>query len=107
MRWLRGLESFIISGSIFNLAVGVMIGTALKGVVDGLVIDIVTPFIPVSNFMGLTWILPYNHAIVRYGAFINSIIAFIIVVLVAYFLIIRPVSAILTRYHLDDEIKYD
>ena len=89
-------RSFLVKTNALALAVGVIIGAALGAVVDSLVGDIIMP--PVGKVLGgvdfsaLTINLGGGAAI-RYGAFINSVIAFIIVAFVAWQLtrvFIRP-----------------
>ena len=80
-------RSFLVKTNALALAVGVIIGTALGAVVDSLVGDIIMP--PVGKVLGgvdfsaLTIDLGGGAAI-RYGAFINTIIAFVVIALVAW-----------------------
>jgi large conductance mechanosensitive channel len=80
-------RSFLVKTNALALAVGVILGAALGTVVDSLVGDIIMP--PVGKVLGgvdfsaLTIDLGGGAAI-RYGAFINTIIAFVIVAFVAW-----------------------
>lgn len=96
--WLGGFKAFILRGNVVDLAVGIVIGVAFTAVVNGLVSDIITPLIPVggTSLSNLTWKLPY--ATIRYGAFINALITFLIVALVIYFFVVRPVNALMARF---------
>ena len=98
--WLGGFRAFILRGNVVDLAVGIVIGAAFTAVVNGLVSDIITPLIPVAgtSLSNLAWIPPYTHTPVKYGAFINAIITFLIVALVIYFFVVRPVNALMARY---------
>src|SRR5438552_16859250 len=95
---LSGFKAFILRGNVVDLAVGIVIGAAFTAVVNGLVSDIITPLIPVGGtcLSNLTWKLPY--ATIRYGAFINALITFLIVALVIYFFVVRPVNALMARF---------
>jgi large conductance mechanosensitive channel len=51
-------KAFIAKGSVIDLAVGVIIGAAFKGIVDSLVSDIISPLIGLvanTNFTDLAW----------------------------------------------------
>ena len=80
-------RSFLVKTNALALAVGVIIGTALGAVVDSLVGDVIMP--PVGRVLGgvdfsaLTIDLGGGAAI-RYGAFINTIISFVVVAFVAW-----------------------
>src|SRR5260370_30664257 len=98
--WLSGFRTFILRGNVVDLAVGIVIGAAFTTVVNGVVGDIITPLIPVSkgSLSNAFWTVPYTGAKLQYGAFINAIISFLIVALVIYFFVVRPVNALMARY---------
>ncbi|HEX6481680.1 MAG TPA: large conductance mechanosensitive channel protein MscL [Ktedonobacteraceae bacterium] len=98
--WLGGFKAFILRGNVVDLAVGIVIGAAFTAVVNGLVSDIITPLIPVAgtSLSNLAWKPPYTNTPVKYGAFINAVITFLIVALVIYFFVVRPVNALMARY---------
>ncbi len=99
--WLGGFRAFILRGNVVDLAVGIVIGAAFTAVVNGLVSDVITPLIPIANGSLSNWKLtvPYNKsATLNVGAFINAIITFLIVALVIYFFVVRPVNALMARY---------
>ena len=98
---LSGFKKFILRGNVVDLAVGIMIGAAFTAVVSGLVSNIITPLIPLpsGSLSTLKWPVPYNHnAVLNIGAFINVVITFLILALVIYFFIVRPVNALTERY---------
>lgn len=104
---LGGFKAFILRGNVVDLAIGIVIGAAFTSVVNSLVGNVITPLIPVPghSLSGLTWHPPYagndakgNPVVVDIGAFINAIISFLIVAIVLYFFIVRPVAALLARY---------
>jgi large conductance mechanosensitive channel len=88
-------KSFLLKTNALALAVGVIIGGALGTVVNSLVNDIIMP--PIGQLLGkvdfsqLKWVLreatggdPATEVAIRWGAFINSIIAFVIVAFVVW-----------------------
>ena len=103
--WVGGFKEFILRGNVVDLAVGIMIGAAFTAVVNGLVSDIITPLIPLptGSLSTVVWNPPYNpSATVHVGAFINVLITFLILALVVYFFIVRPMNALMERYKPSD-----
>ena len=85
-------KAFISKGSVLDLAIGVIIGAAVKGIVDSLVNDIISPLIGLiadTNFTELVWQI--GGVSLRYGAFITAIINFLIMAIVL-FLIVKAIS---------------
>ena len=80
-------REFLLKTNALALAIGVIIGTALGTVVNSLVSDIIMP--PVGKLLGgvdfsqLAIDLGDGVAI-RYGAFINAVITFIVVAFVVW-----------------------
>ena len=88
-------RSFLLKTNALALAVGVIIGGALGTVVNSLVNDIIMPPIGLLlggiDFAAQKLVLkagdgidPATEVAVRYGAFINSIIAFIVIAFVVW-----------------------
>lgn len=80
-------RGFLLKTNALALAIGVIIGTALGTVVNSLVSDIIMP--PIGKVLGnvdfsqLAIDLGDGVAI-RYGAFVNSVIAFIVIAFVVW-----------------------
>jgi len=90
---LSGFKAFLLKTNALALAVGVIIGVAMGNVVNSLVNDLIMP--PIGMLLGsidftqLKVILkatgdPKTEVAIRYGAFVNVVIAFVIVALVVY-----------------------
>ena len=100
---MRGLvdefKTFILRGNVLDLAVAIVIGVAFAAIVTSLVENMITPIIGTlggqPDFSALTFTI--NNSEFSYGAFINSLISFLIIALVIFFLIIKPVNALLAR----------
>jgi large conductance mechanosensitive channel len=89
-------KAFLLKTNAMALAIGVIIGAALGAVVTSLVNDIIMP--PIGMLLGkvdfsqLKWVLqaatdpadPKTEVAIRYGAFLNSIIAFVVIALVVW-----------------------
>ncbi|HEY9581337.1 MAG TPA: large conductance mechanosensitive channel protein MscL [Savagea sp.] len=74
-------KEFAFKGNIIDLAVGVVIGGAFGAIVTSLVENIITPLIGMLlggvDFSGLMF--GKGDAAIKYGAFIQSIIDFLII----------------------------
>ena len=92
---MRGFQEFLLKTNALALAIGVIIGVALGAVVNSLVNDIIMP--PVGLLLGgidfsqLKFVLkdavggdPATEVAIRYGSFLNAIIAFIAIAIVVY-----------------------
>jgi len=92
-------KAFILRGNVLDLAVAVVIGAAFGAIVTSLVENIITPIIGAiggqPDFSALTFTI--NNSEFRYGAFINALISFLIIALVVFFLIIKPVNALMAK----------
>ena len=100
---LKEFREFILRGSLVELAVAVVIGTAFGAVVTALVKDLVTPLIAAiggqPDFSALTFTI--NGSNFLYGDFINAVLAFLIIAAVVFFLVIKPVNALMARRKVD------
>ena len=81
-------KAFIAKGNVMNLAVGVIIGAAFQGVVASLTDNIISPIIGLfagQNFDYL--VLEVFGITLKYGAFITSLINFLITALVVFLMV--------------------
>ncbi|HEY7021767.1 MAG TPA: large conductance mechanosensitive channel protein MscL [Ktedonobacterales bacterium] len=99
MRWLDEFRAFILRGNVIDLAVAVVIGAAFTAVVTSLVANLITPLIAAifgkPDFSDLSFTI--NGSIFRYGAFFNAVISFFLIALVVFFLIVKPMNALMAR----------
>jgi large conductance mechanosensitive channel len=99
---VSGFREFLLKTNALALAVGVIIGVAMGNVVMSLVNDVIMPPIGMAlgglDFSQLKVVLkasgdPKAEVAIRYGAFINVVITFVIVAVVVYVvasLLLRP-----------------
>jgi large conductance mechanosensitive channel len=96
---LKDFRQFLLRGNLVDLAVAVVIGTAFGLVVAALVKDLVTPLIAAiggkPDFAGLAFTI--NGSRFAYGDFLNALLSFVIVAAVVFFLVVRPVNALMER----------
>lgn len=104
---LTGFKKFLLRGNVIDMATGIIIGSAFTAIVKSLVEDVFTPPIGllVSGIDFRDWFLvlkrghlppPYDSlevatecgaVTINYGLFLNSVISFLIVATVIYFMI--------------------
>lgn len=86
---LKEFREFALRGNVMDLAVAVIIGGAFGLIVTSLVNDILMPLIGLLmggvDFSGLAVVV--GGAEVRYGAFIQSIVNFLIIAFVIFLLV--------------------
>jgi len=99
MRWIDEFRAFILRGNVIDLAVAVVIGAAFTAIVNSLVADLITPLIAAifgkPDFSDLKFEI--NGSIFRYGNFINALISFLIIAAVLFFLVVKPLNALMAR----------
>jgi large conductance mechanosensitive channel len=107
MKWIDEFRAFILRGNVVDLAVAVVIGAAFSGIINSLVANLITPLIAAiggqPDFSALTFTI--NGSVFRYGAFLNSLISFLIVAAVIFFLVVKPINALMARMGRGAEAK--
>lgn len=99
MNALRDFRDFILRGNVVDLAIGIVIGVAFGAVITALVKDLITPLIGLFGHIDLSgYFFVVNGSKFAIGDFLNAIISFIIIAAVVFFLIVRPVNALMARY---------
>jgi large conductance mechanosensitive channel len=104
-------KGFLLKTNALALAIGVIIGGALGTVVNSLVNDIIMPPIGMAlggvDFAQLKIVLkdavggdPATEVAIRYGLFLNSIIAFIVIAFVVW-----QISKMFIREETPPEVK--
>jgi large conductance mechanosensitive channel len=103
---LQGFKDFIMRGNLIELAVAVVIGTAFTAVIAAVVKDLITPLIAAiggqHDFSGLQFTL--HGSTFRYGDFINALISFLIIAAVVYFLVLAPMTRVMSRFKKEAEV---
>ena len=96
---MKGFREFVFRGNVIDLAVAVIIGAAFTAIVTSFVTNIVTPLIAAivgkPDFSAL--ILTVHGGQIKYGNFLNSVITFLLVAGVVYFMIVAPMNYILLK----------
>ncbi len=87
-KFVNEFKSFILKGSVLDLAVGVLIGSAFQGLVKSLTDNIISPILGCFsevNFNQFTLNIWNLH--LRYGAFLTDVINFIIMAFVVFLIV--------------------
>ena len=93
MNILNDFKTFILKGNVVDLAVGVVIGAAFGKVVESVVKDLITPLIGAIG--GQPDFSAVKAGPLMVGNFINAGIAFLILAAVVFFLVVKPMNALL------------
>jgi large conductance mechanosensitive channel len=108
---VKDFKEFLLRGNLVDMAVGIVIGVAFAAVVTALVADLITPLLAAiggkPDFAGLSFTVNKSHFL--YGAFINALITFLVIAAVIFFLVVKPVNALMRRFKteppVDETIK--
>ncbi len=86
---LKEFKDFLMKGNLLEIAVGLILALAFKTVVDSLVADVLTPVIAAifgqPDFSSL--VLDIGDGQVRYGAFLNTVVSFVIIGFVLFLVV--------------------
>ena len=105
---MKEFKDFAIKGNVVDMAVGLVIGVAFKAIVSSFVKDVIMPpigkalggadfsklFINLSDtaYMTLAEATKAGAPVIRYGAFIQTIVDFIIIAFVI-FMVVKGINA--------------
>lgn len=92
---LKGFKDFIMRGNVIDLAVAVVIGAAFTAVVNSIVVNIFNPLIGAlfrADSLNDAFVLTLGTSEVKFGAVVGSIITFLIVAAVVYFVFVLPIN---------------
>jgi large conductance mechanosensitive channel len=96
---MKDFKEFLLRGNLVDVAVGIVIGVAFAALVTALVSDLITPLIAAiggnPDFSGLSFTIHKSQFL--YGHFINALISFLVIAAVVFFLVVKPVNALLAR----------
>jgi large conductance mechanosensitive channel len=109
---VKDFKAWIMKGNMIDMAVGIIIGIAFGLMVNSIVNDIIMPPIGMAlgnvDFQNLFAVLkegavggPYaslqaakdaGAVTINYGVFVNTVINFLIIALILFFFIVRPIA---------------
>jgi large conductance mechanosensitive channel len=103
---MKDFKAFILRGNVVDLAVGIVIGAAFTAVVTAFVGNLLTPLIAIpgkTNFSALSFTV--GGGTFHYGLFVNALIEFVLVSAAVFFLVVRPLNALMTRRRAGQETE--
>jgi large conductance mechanosensitive channel len=104
---LREFRAFVLRGNLVDLAVAVVIGTSFAAVVNAVVKDLITPLIAAiggqPDFGNLAFTI--NGSRFAYGDFLNTLLSFLLVAAVVFFLVVRPVNALMAALRTEPDVE--
>jgi len=104
---MKDFKAFLLRGNLVDMAVGIVIGVAFAAVVTALVADLVTPLLAAiggqRDFSRLSFTINKSHFL--YGAFVNAVLAFVLVAAVLFYLVIKPVNALMARSRTEPPVE--
>ena len=96
---LNEFKTFALKGNVVDLAVALVLGAAFSAVINSLVDDIIMPIIGIfggnPDFSSNTFTI--NGSIFGWGNFVTQVIAFIVIALVLFFLVVRPMNMLMKK----------
>ncbi|OZG50355.1 large conductance mechanosensitive channel protein MscL [Bombiscardovia coagulans] len=107
---LAGFKKFISRGSMIDMAVGVVMGSAVTAVVNSIVKNLLSPLIAmIFGKPDLSGILTITNgkATISFGAILGEILNFLLVAAAIYFCIILPMNKLRDLTHSASGISTD
>jgi large conductance mechanosensitive channel len=104
---VKDFKEFLLRGNLVDTAVGIVIGLAFAAVIAALVKDLITPLIAAifgkPDFGFLSFTINGSHFL--YGDFLNALISFVIIAAVLFFLVVKPVNALMSRRRTEMDVE--
>lgn len=115
---LKDFKAFILRGNVVDLAIGVVIGAAFTAVVTTFTNGVISPLIGLfgsANFDTFDACLKgpctvgadgkVTGSVLQYGRVLTALVTFLITAAVVYFLVVRPVNALMSRRRTEPEVE--
>ncbi|MDQ3757054.1 MAG: large conductance mechanosensitive channel protein MscL [Actinomycetota bacterium] len=103
---LKDFKAFVLRGNVIDLAIGVAIGAAFTAVITAFTQYLLTPLLAIpgdaASFAELDFEVSGSRF--RYGAFLDAVVSFLLVAAVLFFLVVRPVNALMARRKTEPEV---
>jgi large conductance mechanosensitive channel len=96
---LKDFRTFLVRGTLVDVAVGIVIGVAFAALVTALVTDLITPIIAAiagkHDFSSLSFTIHNSRFL--YGDFLNAVISFVSIAAAVFFFVVKPVNVLMAR----------
>jgi large conductance mechanosensitive channel len=103
---LKDFKAFILRGNVVDLAVGVVIGAAFATVVASFVENLLTPLVGIpgtADFSARKFTISDSDFF--YGRFLNDLIAFLLIAAAVFFVVVKPVNALMARRKTEPDVE--
>ncbi len=81
-KFFSDFRKFISQGNVVDMAVGIIVGTAFKDIVNSFVSDLIMPLLGLAigkfDFKTLVW-SPYPDVSIPYGKFLDTVVNFFVI----------------------------
>jgi len=103
-----GFKKFLLRGNVVDLAGAVGIGAAFGALVTAFVAAFITPLVGVvtgaaGDFSERAFTA--GDVTFPYGVFVQSLISFLIIAVVVYFFVVKPVQRLMDQFRTEPEIE--
>jgi large conductance mechanosensitive channel len=98
---LRDFRDFVLRGNVVDLAVGIVMGVSFGALVNSLVANLIMG--PIGAIFGAPNFDSLALGPLRYGAFLTSLVQFLIIAAAIFFLVVKPMNHVLKRLGLQQE----
>jgi large conductance mechanosensitive channel len=91
-------KKFLFRGNVIDLAVAVIIGAAFSAIITAIVTGMITPLVGMifsKDFTAMKF--DVNGSVFNYGAVIDAVLRFVSTAAVVFFVIVKPMQAIMSR----------
>ena len=95
---IKGFKNFLMQGQVIVVSVGLVVALAFSTLIKSFTDNLITPLVNAAagaNGKGIGWTL--NGQRIDVGAFISSIVYFMIFMAVVYFVIVVPYRAYMRK----------
>ena len=96
---LKEFRTFVLRGSLVDMAVGIVIGIAFAALVGAFVTDLITPIVAAlagkHDFSSLSFTIHKSRFL--YGDFLNAVITFVSIAAAVFFFVVKPVNMLMAR----------
>lgn len=97
---IQEFKTFVTKGDVLMLAVGFIMGLAFQAVVTSLVDNVLMPIIAIPfgqpSFDTLVW--KVNDSVILYGAFLTTVVTFLLTAIAVFFFIVKPYNMYVERF---------
>lgn len=94
----KELREFLFKENVVELAVAVIIAGAFGAIITSFVSDILTPLLGLIGIPDFsTWTIQLGKAEMRIGAFLNTLISFLLIGASIFYFIVKPMNAVNAR----------